>query len=116
METITNDNWALSAAVFVPLIGVAVMMFIPRREEQLHKIIALLTSLATLGVGVFILVNFDFDRTQNLQFYVDERWIDVIRSRYIVGMDGMSLPLVLMTMVVVVLCIIYSWDHIPEPG
>src|SRR5215212_3979297 len=116
METISNGNWALTAAVFIPIIGVVVMMFIPRAEEELHKLVALVASLATLGVGVFILADFDFDRTQSLQFYVNKPWIDVIHSRYILGLDGMSLPLLLMSMVIVVLCIIYSWDHIPDPG
>lgn len=32
-----------------------------------------------------------------------------------VGIDGMSLPLILLTMLIVPLCIIYSWDHFPEP-
>ncbi len=113
---LSNDNWALSAAVFIPLVGVAVMMFIPKAEEQLHKLVALATSLATLGVGVFIVASFDFDQTETLQYYVDERWIDIIRSRYILGLDGMSLPLLLLSMVIVVLCIVYSWDHIPDPG
>jgi NADH-quinone oxidoreductase subunit M len=113
---LSNDNWALSAAVFIPLIGVAVMLFIPKAEEQLHKLVALVTSLATLGVGVFIVASFDFDQTQTLQYYVNERWIDIIRSRYILGLDGMSMPLLLLSMVIVVLCIIYSWDHIPDPG
>ena len=113
---LSNDNWALSAAVFIPLIGVAVMLFIPKAEEQLHKLVALVTSLATLGVGVFIVASFDFDQTETLQYYVDEPWIDIIRSRYILGLDGMSLPLLLLSMAIVVLCIIYSWDHIPDPG
>src|SRR3712207_2376096 len=116
MDTLSSNNWVLSLAVFIPLIGVVVMMVIPREEEGTHKLVALATSLATLAMGVVILANFDFDRTDTLQFYVNERWIDVIRSRYILGLDGMSLPLLLLSMVVVVLCIIYSWDHIPEPG
>ena len=116
MPPLTNDNWALSAAVFTPLAGLVVMLLIPRAEEQLHKLVALVTALTTLGIGVFILATFDFDHTDTLQFYVNERWIDVIRSRYILGLDGMSLPLLLLTMVIVVVCVIYSLDHIPDPG
>ena len=50
-----------------------------------------------------------------LQFVVDKSWIDVINSRYIVGIDGISLPLLALTLLIVPLCIIYSWNHFPEP-
>ena len=76
MIPITDNNWALSVAVFLPLAGVAVMLFIPRAEEQLHKLVALVTSLATAGVGVYLLASFDYDRAGDLQFFVDKPWID----------------------------------------
>jgi NADH-quinone oxidoreductase subunit M len=113
---LTADNWLLSAGIFTPLAGVVVMLFLPRAEEQLHKVVALVTSLVALGFGVWALVQFDYDAAGDLQFYANARWIDVIRSRYIVGLDGVSLPLLLLSMVIVVACIVYSWDHIPEPG
>jgi NADH-quinone oxidoreductase subunit M len=115
MEDFLND-WGLSLAVFLPLVGVAVMLLIPRAEEHLHKVVALVTSLAVLVIGVLLVTNFDYDRTGELQFLVDKAWIPVINSRYIVGLDGISLPLLALTMVVVPLCIIYSWKHLPSPG
>jgi NADH-quinone oxidoreductase subunit M len=116
MPQLTNYNWALSVGVFLPLLGVAVMFFIPRAEEQLHKAVALVTAAATLGVGIFTLIKFDYGRASDLQFYKNSAWIDVIHSRYIMGIDGLSLPLYLLSMVIVFLCIVYSLDHIPDPG
>jgi NADH-quinone oxidoreductase subunit M len=113
---LTQDQWALSVGVFLPLAGVAIMMFIPRREEVALKAVALVTSLATLGVGIFTLTQFDYDQAGKLQFYVNVPWINVIHSRYIVGLDGMSLPLYILSMAITVLVMIYSWNHIPEPG
>jgi len=110
------DNWALSAAVFIPGIGALVMLLIPRTEETLLKTVALVTALVTAAVGVYLLVQFDYDNAGVLQFTQDKEWIEVIRSRYIIGIDGISLPLLVLSMFVVVVCIIYSWDHIPEPG
>jgi NADH-quinone oxidoreductase subunit M len=116
MNVLTDQNWALSVGTFLPLAGVLVMLFIPRTEETLHKGVALITALATLGVGIFTLTQFDIDQNEKLQFYANTKWIPVIHARYIVGLDGMSLPLYLLSMLIVVLAIIYSWDHIPDPG
>ena len=80
------------------------------------KIVALLTALATAAIGIVTLASFDYDRAGTLQFYVNEPWIDAIHCRYIMGCDGMSLPLYILTMVITLLVIIYSWNHIPEPG
>jgi NADH-quinone oxidoreductase subunit M len=111
----TFDDWALTLAVFLPLVGVAVIALIPRANEELHKIAALVTSLLTLGVGVYLLLNFDFDNTKTPQFEVNRTWIDVINSHYHVFIDGIALPLLILSMFITVLCVIYSWDHFPEP-
>ena len=110
------DDWALSLIVFLPVVGAIVMMAIPSAEEQLHKIVALASSLGALAIGIYALTQFDYDNTGELQFVVDKSWIDVINSRYIVGLDGISLPLMMLSLVVIPLCIIYSWNHIPDPG
>src|SRR4029450_1739315 len=65
--------------------------------------------------GIGILFRFDYDRAGRLQFGVNESWIDVINSRYHIGIDGISLPLLVLSMFIVVLTIIYSWNHFPEP-
>jgi len=110
------DSWALTLAVFLPLVGVAVMAIVPSANEDLHKLIALVTAVATLGVGVGILLRFDFGAEDAFQrFEVDRGWIDVINSRYHVFVDGISLPMLILSMLITVLCIIYSWNHFPEP-
>ena len=109
------DGWGITLATFSPLVGAAVMMLIPREREDQHKLIALVTSLWVAFVGVLLLFQFDLGHTDRLQFGVDKVWIDVISSRYSVGIDGMSLPLILLTMLVVPLCIVYSRNHFPDP-
>ena len=109
------DGWGITLATFSPLVGAAVMMLIPREREDRHKMVALVTSLWVAFVGVLLLLSFDLDHTDRLQFAVDRVWIDVISSHYSVGIDGMSLPLILLTMLVVPACIVYSWNHFPEP-
>src|SRR3954462_743713 len=109
------DHWALSLAIFLPMAGALVLMVLPRESEDTLKGVALVTSLATLVAGVYILFQFDYDHTKTPQFEVNRGWIDVINSRYHVFIDGISLPLLVLSMFIVVLCVIYSWDHFPEP-
>jgi NADH-quinone oxidoreductase subunit M len=109
------DDWALTLAVFLPLVGVAVLAFIPRESEGLHKLTALVTTVATFAITIGIAARFDYGNAGSPQFEVDKTWIEVINSRYHIFIDGMSLPLLVLSAFVTVLCVIYSWDHFPEP-
>ena len=108
-------GWGISIAVFAPVVVAAIMMLIPKKEEVAHKWLALGASLVSVGFGIAMVANFSIDRSKELQYVVDKSWIDVISSRYIVGLDGISLPLFCLTLLIVPLCIIYSWNHWPEP-
>jgi NADH-quinone oxidoreductase subunit M len=109
------DGWGLTLAVFLPLVGAAVMLVVPRALEDVHKVIALIASAAVLAVSIAVALFFDYDDAGALQFVVDASWIPAIDTRYIVGVDGISLPLILLTALITVLCFIYSWNHFPEP-
>ena len=109
------DSWGLTVATFSPLIGALVMFLIPKEKEYEHKMIALITSLWVAFVGLILLIWFDLDATDRLQYVVDKSWIQAIHSRYVVGLDGISLPLLLLTVLIVPLCIVYSWNHFPDP-
>jgi len=116
MEMLRDDNWLLSVGTFLPMLGVAVMLFVPKVEERLIKAVALITSGATLAVGVFTLMRFDFGNAGAMQFVAEATWIPVIKSSYFIGVDGISLPLYFLSMVITFLVVIYSLDHIPSPG
>ncbi len=109
------NGWGATAVVFLPLVGALVLMAIPKSEETLHKVVALVTSVAVFVVTIGLLANFDYDKGATLQFTQNKAWIELINSRYIVGLDGISLPLLALTVFVVPLVIIYSWNHFPEP-
>jgi NADH-quinone oxidoreductase subunit M len=116
MEVISNHNWALTVGTFLPLVGVLIMLFIPKAEEALIKSVAIATAIATLAVGIYTMVQFDFGNAGAMQFVAEHDWISVIKSSYYIGIDGISLPLYLLSMVITVLVMIYSWDHVPSPG
>src|SRR3954468_4796555 len=111
------DDWALTLAVFLPLVGAVVMMLIPRSEEELHKWVALITTVATAGIGIAVLARFKLHH-HGLQFAAGDtpkNWINVIHARYEIGIDGISLPLLLLSIAITLLVVIYSWNHFPEP-
>ncbi len=105
----------LTAAVFLPIIGAAVLALIPRDREELLKAGALLITLATTVVTLVLLADFNYDDAGTLQFETNRSWIEVINSRYHIALDGISLPLIVLSSVITLLCVIYSWDHFPEP-
>ena len=110
------DDWGLTLVTFIPLAGALAMLAVPADKAFHHKLLALLSSSAALLVGVLLMLGFDCGNAANLQYVVDRSWIDVINSRYIMGLDGISLPLLILTLAVVPLCVVYSWDHVPPPG
>jgi NADH-quinone oxidoreductase subunit M len=114
MEAFLQD-WGPTLAVFLPLAGALFMMLTPKENEDAHKAVALVTTVAVFAVLVAIAVVFDYDDAGTLQFTIDKEWIPVIDSRYHLGIDGISLPLLLLTGLIVPLCVIYSWNHFPEP-
>jgi len=109
------NSWGISLMVFLPLVGALAMLVVPKAKEQFHKVVALAASLVVGFIGILIMTNFDYDANGQLQFVVDKAWIPIINSRYIVGIDGISLPMIALTLLIVPLCIIYSWNHFPEP-
>ena len=114
---LTDQNWALSVGIFLPIAGVVVMLFIPRSEESLTKGTAIVTAAATVGVGIYTLAQFDYSQADTPAVR-RRRVVDraSFAPGYILGLDGISLPLYLLSMVITLLVMIYSWNHIPEPG
>ena len=111
------ETWGLSAAVFLPLVGALVIMALAegRRERAtrplprrpLHRAPARRrdrdrAAVRLLGSGA-------------MQFEVDASWIPSIGARYHIGLDGISLPLFVLTFLVTFLCVIYSFQWLPEP-
>jgi len=116
MEVLSDNNWVLTVGTFLPLVGVLIMLFIPKADEALAKAVGIVTAAATLAVGIFTLVKFDYGKADQMQFVAQAEWISVIKSSYYIGLDGISLPLYFLSMVITLLVMIYSWNHVPSPG
>ena len=110
------ESWALGLAVFLPLAGALVIVALPRDREALIKGAALLASGAALAVGVGMVASFDTGAGRAMQFEVDRSWIGAIGARYHLGVDGISLPLLALSLLLTFLCVVYSTRIMPEPA
>jgi NADH-quinone oxidoreductase subunit M len=99
----------LSVLIFSPLAAAAVAAFI-RNERLLRWWTLLFTSFAAI---LSLPLYFGFDpTTAAFQFQEHARWIPALKIGYAVGIDGISLLLVLLTTLVMPLCVLASWRHI----
>jgi NADH-quinone oxidoreductase subunit M len=100
----------LTAATFLPLVGAALVFVCGVR---LARWVALFTSLATLLVASALYSGFD-RASGALQFTETARWIPSWNVAYGMGVDGLSLPFVLLSAVLTVLCVGASWSAVQE--
>jgi NADH-quinone oxidoreductase subunit M len=112
-----ENGWGLSLIVFLPAIGSLVLLAIPKAQETALKWTALLFSLASLVLAVVMVVGFDYSAADTYQFgtSMDTPWIEAINAHYHIGVDGISLSLVVLSTIITALVIVYSWNHWPEP-
>ena len=101
----------LSLILFVPVIGAALVALMP--NEKLVRPIALFASLVELGLALFLLQNFD-STTAAMQFVEKKEWIASFGINYFLGIDGISLWLVILTCFLTPIIIVGSWDSISE--
>ncbi len=98
-------NHVLSWIIFFPLIGVGLILILPHR---LCKPISLITSFVPLLLAVKLYFNFDTTIIQ-MQFVEKAKWIPDFGINYFIGVDGLSLPMVILTTLLSFLSIILSW-------
>jgi NADH-quinone oxidoreductase subunit M len=101
----------LSIVLFTPLAGLLVLLFIPREKTALIRWWANLTAAAGFLVSLPLL--FRFDRAaEGYQFVEKREWIPSLGVSYFIGIDGISLLLVMLTTAMGLIAVFYSWDVI----
>jgi NADH-quinone oxidoreductase subunit M len=89
----------LSVLIFLPLIASALVLFSNKDNAGFHRGVALASSLLTFLLSLLIWRAFDSD-SYAMQFVENVSWIPALGIHYHLGIDGLSLPLLLMTTVV----------------
>lgn len=104
----------LSLLVFLPWLGAAVLAVVRRARVATVRLIALAFSLTTLALGLLALGRFDPAQTA-VQFVERHEWIRALGVHYHLGLDGMSLVLVLLTGIVSPAALLTAWGIRQSP-
>jgi NADH-quinone oxidoreductase subunit M len=113
----TWENSALTITTFLPLVGALLIVLVPKDKDRLVRGLGIVVTGVALILAIAIAVNFDYAAVgQDLQYSLNVSWIPAIDVRYTVGIDGLSMPLYILTFLLSFLCAIYTWRYVPSPG
>jgi NADH-quinone oxidoreductase subunit M len=98
----------LTVVTFLPLAGAVAALFFPARALNMHRLWALVVSVATFGFSVGMLAAFDGGRP-GFQLVDRAIWVRSLNFNYLLGVDGLSLFLVLLTTFLMPAAVLVSW-------
>ena len=105
----------LTLVTFFPLLGVLVLLFLPGEQKNLLRWMAMVFSLVTFGISLWVLGMFNASTT-SLQLVAKYDWITVAgwNIQYHMGVDGLSILLVLLTTFLTPISILSTWTAVEE--
>jgi NADH-quinone oxidoreductase subunit M len=109
-----NFPW-LTTLLVLPLVGALVVALLPRASTAVRPV-ALAFSLATLVVGIGALTQYDRGSAEQFQLTEIYSWIPQFGVSYGLGVDGISLTMILLGLVLVPICILAAWNDVPADG
>jgi len=107
------EDLFLTLVTFFPMLGVIVLLFVPAKQHSTIKGTALIFSFITMLFSFWIYSRFD-PVAIGMQFEVNMPWIQSLGIDYHLGIDGISLLLIVLTTVLTVLCVIAAWRSVTE--
>ncbi|MDA8173224.1 MAG: NADH-quinone oxidoreductase subunit M [Nitrospiraceae bacterium] len=103
----------LSTIIFLPVIAALAIGLIKKEKTGLIKVLSLITSLLVFAASVPLFIFFD-KTTANMQFVEWYSWIPPFNIDYHVGVDGISVLFVLLSTLVIILCVLISWNSVKD--
>src|SRR5437773_1213935 len=98
----------LSYMTFIPLAGAVVVLLLPGKSHNLIRWVAAVFTTPPLVMAMWLFANFDPAKT-GFQFREEVAWIPSFNIEYFVGVDGISITMVLLTALLSFLCMFASW-------
>jgi NADH-quinone oxidoreductase subunit M len=104
------DMNILSFLMLLPLIGTAFIAIAPKTNVLLTKQIALVTTILVAVVGIYMTISFDFN-AKGFQFVESREWIPAFGIKYALGVDGIALVLILMSVLLTPIVVVAGWNE-----
>ena len=101
----------VSLVLFCPLLGIVVLLFVNKERIQTIKLAGIATSVLTFVLSLHLYFNFD-SQVQGFQFVQQFVWIGGLNIGYHVGIDGLSLLMILLTTFLTPLALLGTWNSI----
>jgi NADH-quinone oxidoreductase subunit M len=101
----------LSILIFLPIVGIGVLLILDRKRHKGLKIATLIISVAEFLVSLPLWFDFN-SQTAAMQFVERREWMPTYGISYYVGIDGFSLLLIMLTTFLTPLCVLATWDDI----
>ncbi|MCC7452233.1 MAG: NADH-quinone oxidoreductase subunit M [Anaerolineae bacterium] len=110
-----KNDLLVTSVLFLPLLGLIPVLFLPKNREHQIKWVALLFSVLTFGASLVLLFSFDASKA-DLQHEHLVEWISFsnLKIQYYVAVDGLSILLVVLTAFIMPLAILFSLNHIKD--
>nr|AGH24378.1 NADH dehydrogenase subunit 4 [Reclinomonas americana ATCC 50283] len=105
------STYLLPIVILTPVLGVFILFLIPDWKTSLIKQVSLYTSLITFVFSLFLWILFD-KSTSKFQFVYEVDWIDTLNINFSLGIDGISLFLIILTTFLIPLCILTGWESV----
>lgn len=110
----------LTLITFLPLVAAAIILFVPPAQKQLIRIISLIAALGQVGLSLWIWKGYNYSLAgindpKSFQFVEKVKWIDLqfgsfsFNADYFMGVDGLSITMFILTVVVSAIGVISSW-------
>jgi NADH-quinone oxidoreductase subunit M len=106
------SEYILTLLVFVPIAGALLLLPVNKEKAGLIKSFAFVIALINFILSLYLY--FNFIPENGFQFEVNQSWVQSLGINYHLGIDGISLFLVLLTTFLSALAILSSWSAIQE--
>ncbi len=101
----------LSWIVLLPAVTGLLILLLPKSWEQRSRQLALLGSVVVAGLTIWVSQHFDAKSLDPFQFHLKHEWLPMLGISYELGVDGMNLPLIMLTVLLTPLAFIGTWSQ-----
>ncbi|UCC43097.1 MAG: NADH-quinone oxidoreductase subunit M [Candidatus Zixiibacteriota bacterium] len=107
------EHLILPLVIFFPSIGALLLLLVPERQADTIRGVSLIVSFVTMLLSFAVYYWFD-PVASGMQFELNQLWIASVGINFHLGIDGISLLLIVLTTILTVLCILSSWRSVTK--